>query len=139
MRIPHVASCSFVSARRKPKDPTAEFFGGLAQYEHNPLLEKAKGTVRFDLRDGKRVDHWLLSLDNGDVSVSRKNGAADCVVRAEKALFDKIVAGKEDGTAAVLRGAMTIDGDMELMVLFRRAFPATPNRGARRRNGRRRA
>jgi predicted lipid carrier protein YhbT len=125
-----------VSARRKPDDPTAEFFGGLAEYEHNPLLEKAKGTVRFDLRHGKDVDHWLLALDNGAVSVSRKNGAADCVVRAEKALFDEIAAGTEDGTAAVLRGAMTMDGDIELMVLFRRVFPAPPNRG-RRRNRRR--
>jgi putative sterol carrier protein len=126
-----------VSARRKPDDPTAEFFGGLAEYEHNPLLEKAKGTVRFDLRDGKHVDHWLLSLDSGNVAVSRKNGAADCVVRAEKALFDEIAAGTEDGTAAVLRGAMTMDGDLELMVLFRRVFPAPPDRGARRRNRRR--
>jgi putative sterol carrier protein len=127
-----------VSARRNPGDPTAEFFGGLAEHEHNPLLEKAKGSVRFDLRDGRRVDHWLVSLDDGDVAVSRKNGRADCVVRAEKALFDEIAAGKEDGTAAVLRGAMTIDGEMELMVLFRRVFPAPPARGARtRRNGRR--
>jgi putative sterol carrier protein len=126
-----------VTTRRKPDDPTAEFFGGLAAYEHNPLLEKAKGTVRFDLRKGKHVDHWLLSLDDGNVSVSRRNGAADCVVRAEKALFDEIAAGTEDGTAALLRGAMTMNGDLELMVLFRRVFPAPPNRGARRRKRRR--
>ena len=126
-----------MSARRKPDDPTAEFFDGLARYDHNPLLEKAKGTVRFDLRHGKHVDHWLLSLDNGAVSVSQKKAAADCVVRAEKALFAEIAAGTEDATAAVLRGAMTMDGDLELMVLFRRVFPAPPNRGARRRNRRR--
>jgi predicted lipid carrier protein YhbT len=127
-----------VSARRKPEDPTAEFFGALAEHEHNPLLEKAKGSVRFDLRDGKRLDHWLVSLDDGDLAVSRKNGRADCVVRTEKAVFDAIAAGTANGTAAVLRGAMTIDGDMELMVLFRRVFPAPPARAARtRRNGRR--
>jgi putative sterol carrier protein len=127
-----------VSARRKPEDPTAEFFGGLVEHDRDPLLEKAKGKIRFDLRDGKRVGHWLLSLDDGNVAVSRKNGAADCVVRAEKALFDEIAAGTEDGTAAVLRGAMTIEGDMELMVLFRRVFPPPPFRGARTRSGRRR-
>ena len=134
-----VASGSSVSPRRKPGDPTAEFFGGLAQHEHDPLLGKAKGSLRFDLREGRRVEHWLVSLDDGDIAVSRENAGADCVVRAEKAVFDAIAAGTTDGTAAVLRGAMTIDGDMELMVLFRRVFPAPPARSGRtRRNGRRR-
>jgi predicted lipid carrier protein YhbT len=125
-----------VSTRRKPEDPTAEFFGGLVEHQPDPLLEKANGTIRFDLREGKRVDRWLLSLENGEVTVSRANGDADCVVRADKALFDEIVAGRANGTAATLRGALTMDGDLELMVLLRRVFPG-PARRARRRNGRR--
>jgi putative sterol carrier protein len=125
-----------LSARRKP-DPTAEFFGRLAEHDHDPLLERANGTVRFDLRDGKRVKRWLLSLENGEVTVSRANSEADCVVRADKALFDEIATGKENATAAVLRGAVTIDGEMELMVLFQRVFPGPRKRRARSRNGRR--
>jgi len=126
-----------VSARRKPEDHTAEFFGGLVEHQPDPLLEKANGTIRFDLREGKRVDRWLLSLENGEVTVSLANGDADCVVRAEKALFDEIAAGRANGTAATLRGALTMDGDMELMVLLRRVFPGPPARGARSRIGRR--
>ena len=128
-----------MSTRRKPADPTAEFFGGLVEHQPDPLLEKANGTIRFDLRDGKRVDRWLVSLDNGEVTVSRANGDADCVVRAEKALFDEIASGRANGTAARLRGAMTIDGDVELIVLLRRVFPGPRARSARRRNGRRQA
>jgi putative sterol carrier protein len=124
-----------VGARRKPEDPTAEFFGGLVEHDRDPLLERANGTVRFDLRDGKRVDRWLLSLENGEVTVSRANRHADCVVRADKALFDKIAAGKANATAAVLRGAMTMDGEMKLMVLLQRVFPGPPRRRARSRNG----
>jgi len=126
-----------VSARRKPEDPTAEFFGGLAERDRDPLLQKADGTVRFDLKDGNRVERWLLSLENGEVSVSRANADADCLVRADKALFDEIASGKANATAAVLRGAVTIDGEMELMVLLQRVFPGPPARRARSRNGRR--
>jgi hypothetical protein len=128
-----------VSARRKPEDPTAKFFGALAELGPDPLLERANGTIRFDLRDGKRVDRWLVSLENGEVTVSRGGGDADCVVHADKALFDEIAVGKENGTAAVLRGAVTIDGEMELMMVLRRVFPGPPARRARSRNGRRSA
>jgi putative sterol carrier protein len=128
-----------VSARRKPEDPTAEFFGALVEHGRDPLLERANGTVRFDLKEGKRVDRWLVSLENGEVTVSRGTGDADCVVRADKALFDEIAAGKENGTAAVLRGAMTIDGEMQLMMVLRRVFPGPRARRTRSRNGRRSA
>src|SRR3954470_17596824 len=117
-------------------DATAEFFGGLAEHGHEQLLEKATGTLKFELADGKRVDRWLLSIDKGDITVSRKGtGTVDCTVRAKKELFDGIAAGKVNAMAAVLRGALTIDGDMELMVQFQRLFPSPPASAARRGNG----
>jgi putative sterol carrier protein len=116
-------------------DATAEFFGSLAERGHEPLLEKAKGTVRLELADGKRIHRWMVAVDNGDVAVSRKDARADCTVRARKELFDGIASGKVNATAAVLRGALTIDGDMELMVQLQKLFPSPPARGARRGNG----
>jgi putative sterol carrier protein len=116
-------------------DATAEFFGGLAR-KGDPLLERARGTVRLELADGKRVDRWLLTIDNGDVTVSRKNARADCTVRADKALFVGIARGEVNATAAVLRGALIIDGDMELMVQLQKLFPGPPAKHGRRRNGR---
>jgi hypothetical protein len=46
-------------------DPTAEFFHELDRRGREPLLEKAIGSVRFDLADGRRIDRWLVSLDRG--------------------------------------------------------------------------
>jgi putative sterol carrier protein len=123
-------------------DATAEFFSGLADRRHEPLVEKAKGTLRFELADGKRVDRWFLTVDSGEMAVSRKNVGADCTFRADKALFDGIAAGEVNATAAVLRGAVTVDGDWELMVMLQRLFPGPPAKRGRRangRNGRRRA
>src|SRR5512132_556637 len=74
-------------------DSTAEFFGELGDRGHEPLLEKAKGTVRFDLVEGRRTDRWLVTFDRGDLSVARKNAAADCIVRAERTRFDEMVTG----------------------------------------------
>jgi putative sterol carrier protein len=117
-------------------DATAEFFGGLAEHGHEQLLEKAQGTLKFELADGKRVDRWLLSIDNGDVTVSRKgSGTADCTVRAKKELFDGIAGGKVNAMAAVLRGELTIVGNAELIVLVQRLFPSPPPGRARGRNG----
>lgn len=115
-------------------DSTAEFFQGLGSRGHEPLLEKANGTVRFDLVEGRRTDRWLVTLDRGDVSVSRKNGAADCVVRADKALFDGMVSGDVNGLAAYLRGELTLEGDPELLVLIQRVLPGPATRRSRRRS-----
>jgi putative sterol carrier protein len=104
-------------------DATAEFFQQLAARGHEPLLGKVKGTIRFDLVNGTRTDRWLVTFDQGDVSVSRKNVAADCVVRVDRALFDAMVSGDANGMAAYLRGRLTFDGDPEFLVLFQRVLP----------------
>src|SRR5437667_1683334 len=109
-------------------DATAEFFDALSQSGHEPLLEKAKGTVSFELTNGTRVECWLVTLENGDVNVSRKNAKADCTVRVNKDLFEAIAAGEANAMAAFLRGEVAIDGDMELMALFQRVFPGPRGR-----------
>ena len=70
-------------------DPIAEFFAELGRRGHEPLLEKARGSARFDVVDGKRTERWLLTIDKGDLRVSRKNAAADCVVRVDRATFER--------------------------------------------------
>jgi putative sterol carrier protein len=107
-------------------DATTEFFTRLADRGHEPLLEKANGSLRFDLVDNGRRARWLVEIDRGDLAVSHRNAKADCVIRAEKALFDRIAAGKENAVAAVLRGALGIEGNRQLLVLFQRLFPAAP-------------
>jgi putative sterol carrier protein len=115
-------------------DSAAEFFQELGRRGYEPLLEKGTGTVRFDLVDGTRTDRWLLVLVRGDVSVSRKNAAADCVVRAERSLFDGMASGGVNAMAAYLRGELTLEGDPELLVLFQRVLPGPATRRARRRS-----
>ena len=104
-------------------DSSTKFFRRLAARGHEPLLEKARGTVRVDLTNGKRTARWLVAIDKGDIAVSHANARADCVIRAEKTLFDGITRGETSAVAAVLRGDIVIEGDRELLVLFQRLFP----------------
>lgn len=111
-------------------DATAEFFEELGRRGHEPLLDKATGTLRFDLRRGKRIGRWLITIDKGDVTVSHKNAKADCVVRAEGGLFDRIASGRENAMAAVLRGAIDLEGNQGLLLPFQRLFPGPSRRSS---------
>ena len=109
-------------------DATTDFFEQLGARGHEPLLENATGTVRFELTDGKRrAARWLVSIERGDVAVSHKNVKADCVVRGDAATLAGIAAGKVNPFAATLRGAIGVEGDTEVLVLFQRLLPAPPN------------
>ena len=65
-------------------DTTEEFFDELAHRGYEPRAATMRGSVRLDLRRGKRTERWLVSVDRGDVTVSRTNAAADAVVRMDE-------------------------------------------------------
>jgi putative sterol carrier protein len=119
-------------ARQKPGDSTAAFFDDLATREREPLLDNAKGTTRFDIVHRGKTARWFVTIDNGAVSVSQRNASADCVVRADKALFDQLAEGKKNAVAAVLRGDLAIEGDWRLLVRMQRLFPGKRRSRARR-------
>jgi predicted lipid carrier protein YhbT len=104
-------------------DPITQFVEGLAARGHEPSLAKAEGTVRFDVVDRKRTLRWFVTVSNGGLEVSRRNRRADAVVRAPRLLFEQLVQGKANPTAAFLRGALTLEGDLGLLVLVQRLFP----------------
>ena len=114
-------------------ETTGAFFEALGQRGHEPLLEKISGSVRFGIVDGKRVERWLLTVDKGDVAVSRKNVRADCTLRADKDLFRRVTRGEVNAMAATLRGDIVLDGNSALLVPFQRLLPGPPRRRRRRR------
>jgi putative sterol carrier protein len=106
-------------------DSTARFFDQLAARGEEPLLRKASGRTRFDVVDGKRTLHWLVGVDRGKIAVSRQNASADCVIRTQKEVFDKVASGALNPVAAVLRGDIAVEGDWRLLVRMQRLFPSS--------------
>jgi hypothetical protein len=108
-------------------DATTEFFRELQAHGHEPSLAKVSGTLRFDIvDDGAAASHWLVSLEKGEIAVSRKNARADCVLRTDRATFDGVASGRLNAFAALLREAVSTQGDVGLLVLFQRLFPPPP-------------
>ena len=117
--------------RKSAQDPTRAFFDDLAVREHEPFLKDASGTLRFDLVDGRRVEHWYVAVDHGDVTVSHEQVAADTVLRIDRSVFDRIASGGMNAMAAALRGVLVPEGNLSLFMVFQRLFPGPPRSRAR--------
>lgn len=103
-------------------EPTRAFFARLSE-QHQPTLESMTGTVRLDLADGERTEHWYLRIRKGDVSVAHEDGEADCVLSADIGTFDEILAGRMNAMAALLRGTVRMEGKVFLLTALQRLFP----------------
>src|SRR4051795_5167030 len=85
-------------------DVIEEFFAELMESEYEPMLSRGSGSIRVDVEDGHATRRWLISVDRGAVSVSRRNGRADCVLRADAATFERLATGELNPLATMLRG-----------------------------------
>ena len=101
---------------------TERFFDGLVE-QHQPLLARTNGCLRFDVVDGDAVECWHVTIAKGNVVVSREQDDADAVVRLHKPLLEDITCGRANAMAAVIRGEVGVDGSPELLVVFQRMFP----------------
>jgi SCP-2 sterol transfer family len=120
---------------------TSEFFVQLGEREHDPWLAYCTGTIRFDLENGGRhtrggngAEHWLVSIREGQITVETdgvgQDTAADATFHADRALFELVIRGEANATAAMLRGAAQVEGDPALLVRFRHLFPGPVTRKA---------
>jgi putative sterol carrier protein len=103
-------------------DTATAFFEELSERQHEPLVAKGHGTVCIELIDGKKTQPWLVTIDHGDLDVFQGTGNADCTLRGSRELFEQIFRGEANAVAAALRGAVAIEGDWQLLVLFQRLF-----------------
>lgn len=120
-------------------ETTRAFFEELAARGHEPLLEGVTGTLRVDLSKRDGADRWFVRVTKGDVAVSRGKTAAESVVTAKEALFDRIVRGEANAVASFLRGEVQVEGDPSLILALQRLFPGPPPTHETRSSGRRKA
>lgn len=108
-------------------DATTKFFEDLDRRGFEPLLAKTAGTLRLDLHEGVYTTHWLLQIDRGNLQVRQEDQEADTVVVTDPRLFGDLVTGQENAVAALLRGDMTVSGNLRLVLQLERLFPGPPD------------
>jgi hypothetical protein len=101
----------------------AEFFRRLGELGRPGLFDGISGTLRFDIADGRRTDHWYVTITKGELTVSADAGPADVVVAGGRPLLDEIASGAANAFTAVLRCALTVHGHLGLLITFQRLFP----------------
>ncbi|MEU0153127.1 SCP2 sterol-binding domain-containing protein [Micromonospora fulviviridis] len=107
----------------------AEYLDREVAGRYPDLPETTAGTLRLDLRDGARTEHWYLTIDHQEVRVDRLADEAELVIRADREVFDRMAAGRLNPAAALLRNDLTAQGNLRLLLTLRRLFPGPP--GAR--------
>jgi hypothetical protein len=112
-------------------DATTRFFEQVGTRGHDPLLRKATGCTRFEIVDGRSTRRWRVRVAKGDLVVEPGGGDADCVVRVDRRVFERVVTGRMNAVAAVLRGDIAVDGDWRLLVSMQRLFTGPPRRRSR--------
>jgi predicted lipid carrier protein YhbT len=110
----------------EPGAAAAAFFEDLTSRDQIPLLHNTCGTFRADLDAAGGTTHWYVTIDKGKVKVSHRSARADAVVRGSVELFDKMATGKANATAAMLRGVLSVEGDLELVSALARLLPGPP-------------
>jgi putative sterol carrier protein len=107
-------------------DAIAEFFESLRSRSPEPLLGTVCGSLRFEVSSGRSTERWLVSIDAGNLAVSRRGGKADCTVRARRDVFNRVATGELNAFSAMLRGEVAAEGDPLLLVRFQRLLPSPP-------------
>jgi hypothetical protein len=103
--------------------PISQFFASLTANGHLATFAGESATLRFDVADGSTMEHWYLTVNDGDVGVTRENKAADAIVRVERPYLEAIVTGQLNAQAAMLRGVLTCEGSMAALMMFQRCLP----------------
>lgn len=102
------------------------FFESLPARAPHVLRSPVAGTIQIDLSKDNQTTHWLVRMAPGEIEVSQARGPADAIWYNSEELFERLVTGRDQAIAAVLRNESTFSGNVVLFLAFRRFFPNRP-------------
>jgi putative sterol carrier protein len=96
-----------------------DFFDSLETRADPSKLAGMNNSYLFDI-EGE--GQWLVSVEDGKLSVAPGAGDADATISASAETFDKIVAGDQNPTTAYMTGKLKIKGDMGAAMKLQKLF-----------------
>ena len=83
---------------------------------------KTAGMNNSYLFDIESAGKWLVTVEDGTVSVREGEGEADCTISTSEENFQKIVSGEQNPTTAYMTGKLKIKGDMGAAMKLQKLF-----------------
>jgi putative sterol carrier protein len=100
-------------------DSVREFFESLPTRVD---ADKTAGMNNSYLFDIESAGKWLVTVEDGTVSVREGEGEADCTISTSEENFQKIVSGEQNPTTAYMTGKLKIKGDMGAAMKLQKLF-----------------
>jgi putative sterol carrier protein len=100
-------------------DTTQEFFDNLPSRADAAKTAGMNNSYLFDIEG---AGTWLVTVDDGAVSVAEGGGEADATISTDEENFGKIVAGELNPTTAYMTGKLKIKGDMGAAMKLQKLF-----------------
>ncbi|MFY1631793.1 glycogen debranching N-terminal domain-containing protein [Solwaraspora sp. WMMB335] len=107
-------------------DEIDEFFDSLGAHGDGRLPPQVCGTIRFRLSDpAGDTRSWSVTYRDGHAEVESGAGGetADCTIDASDETFQRLIDGRENAVALLLRNGVSVRGDLPLFLVFRRLLP----------------
>jgi putative sterol carrier protein len=83
---------------------------------------KTAGMNNSYLFDIQGAGQWLVSVDDGNVTVSEGGGNADTTIETSEETMMAVVRGEQNPTAAYMAGKLKIKGDMGAAMKLQKLF-----------------
>ena len=96
-----------------------EFFEALPARADASKIAGVNNSYLFDI-DGAGM--WLVTVEDGNISVREGNGEADCTISATEENFQRILSGEQNATSAYMMGKLKIKGDMGAAMKLQKLF-----------------
>jgi putative sterol carrier protein len=98
---------------------TQEFFDTLPSRADSSKTAGMNNSYLFDIEGAGK---WVVTVDDGTVSVTEGEGDADVTISTNEENFGKIVAGELNPTTAYMTGKLKIKGDMGAAMKLQKLF-----------------
>jgi putative sterol carrier protein len=96
-----------------------EFFESLPGRVDSSKVSGMNNSYLFDIAD---AGMWLVTVEDGVVSVREGEGEADATISASNENFERILSGEQNATAAYMSGKLKIKGDMSAAMKLQKLF-----------------
>ncbi len=100
-------------------DSVQEFFDGLAERAD---AEKTAGMNNSYLFEIEGAGDWLVTVQDGSVSVTEGGGEADTTISTSEDTMLAVIRGEQNPTTAYMTGKLKIKGDMGAAMKLQKLF-----------------